>query len=168
MRRLGDIVRHGDGAEVVAYLPDAADAIAPIQAAYEQLVLRLENDWQKCQGLPRCVLVKPNTTECLPCIKLEAHREVTNSFFLFLFFVPHHRREFIVASNEARLPDLMEELRGGRVTSVRDYLASQVSIKQFLKVCTRSPHHPQARADNHAPTAHMWMLVSWRGSEMRR
>lgn len=63
MRRLGDIVRHGDGAEVVAYLPDVADAIAPIQAAYEQLVLRLENDWEKCQGLPRCVLVKPNTTD---------------------------------------------------------------------------------------------------------
>lgn len=59
----------------------------------------------------------------------------------------------------------MEELRGGRVTSVRDYLASQVSIKQFLKVCT---HHLQARADAHAQTAHVWMLVSWRGSEMRR
>lgn len=100
----------------------------------------------------------------LPCIKLEAHGEVTN----FCFFWSPHRREFIVASNEARLPELMEELRGGRVTSVRDYLASQVSIKQFLKVCTRSPHHPQAQADAHAPTAHVWMLVSWRGSEMRR
>ena len=50
----------------------------------------------------------------------------------------HCRRQFSVLSCEARVPEAMRALRGGRVRSVREFLASHLSTKDYLRVRSAS------------------------------
>ena len=49
MRRILEIVRHGESAEMLAYFPQWADAFEPVIAAYEALCADLERAWEACE-----------------------------------------------------------------------------------------------------------------------